>query len=298
MSLIPLSCKNVAQSYRQPSHDSSINLENTRLTHLIGYRAANPDTKGVLFAEELAGEYAPHQQHQKRWLCHVSISETPSSFPGEAGGLDPTTGTTPSFARKKDAKRYAARCAISWLRAQGRMPAEGEEVRFSRARPIQSQQVKLKSKDSSSSSSTPGSDKSITTTAAPPTKKQKISSPSPPPAASPSPFDKTSPSSASQVAQLCSRLGIPPPAYRLEPDESGSEFWGGHAEFAGPDAYLFADVGRVSGVFGGARFAKERVAEGVLEVLGRIMGERVRNRDAVLGGAVVEERDEEGESKG
>jgi hypothetical protein len=70
-----------------------------------------------------------------RWAYFVALAEHDAGqdpFPGRAGGLVLHAGggplAPPSFARKKDAKQYAARCAVEWLRAQGHMPNDGTEA--------------------------------------------------------------------------------------------------------------------------------------------------------------------------
>lgn len=50
----------------------------------------------------------------------MRIDEHSEPFPGPDGGLFPD-GTLPSFARKKDAKKYAAKCAVEWLGVNGYM---------------------------------------------------------------------------------------------------------------------------------------------------------------------------------
>ncbi|KAK3379416.1 hypothetical protein B0T24DRAFT_589986 [Lasiosphaeria ovina] len=85
----------------------------------------------VLFADELAA--------QKKWVCRCTFRGTAASelqrFPGPDGGLLADVGgggtlVAPSFARKKDAKRYAAKCCVEWLMAENRMPSDGLSVVF------------------------------------------------------------------------------------------------------------------------------------------------------------------------
>ncbi|KAK3333421.1 hypothetical protein B0T19DRAFT_399106 [Cercophora scortea] len=73
-----------------------------------------------------------------KWLCHCILSSAmwsePKTFPGPERGLKviDRVGTlgSPGFARKKDAKQYAAKCCIEWLMSNSYMPSDGENVTF------------------------------------------------------------------------------------------------------------------------------------------------------------------------
>jgi len=67
------------------------------------------------------------------------LGALPLRFPGEHGGLLTVdhSGTlgVPSFLKKKDARRYAAKCCVEWLMANGYMPADGNTANLSRIKP-------------------------------------------------------------------------------------------------------------------------------------------------------------------
>ncbi|KAI8635060.1 hypothetical protein F5Y19DRAFT_411398 [Xylariaceae sp. FL1651] len=236
---------------------------------LLEYRAAHPQTpngiRGVTFTE---GSEDPTGRGPLRWLCHVTIDEHPEGpFPGAAGGQH-DDGSQPKFMRKKDAKQYAAKCAVEWLRATGRMPQEGG-VKFPKAATTvpQQQQKQQQSRQSVKSPS--------------PFIKQET--PSPPPHAiviPSSPFDETQPSAIHEVDQLCKALFLPSPSYKIEPaGGAGGEFWNGRAEF-GTDRELLPfsveDLVRVENVLG-KKAAKEMVAEDLRK---HLRAEKARRAEA------------------
>jgi len=83
---------------------------------------------------------------------------------------------------------------------------------------------------------------------------------------------KDSPSCSQQVAELCLRLALNLPTYRLEPQEACPSMWNGYAHFNG-DPRMPARVGEFSNVFG-RKNAKEECAKDVLELLHGIAAER------------------------
>ncbi|KAK0722886.1 hypothetical protein B0T26DRAFT_239088 [Lasiosphaeria miniovina] len=101
---------------------------------VLGYRDAHQAGGAVvLFADEPAPQF--------KWVCHCTFRGTaasePQQFPGPDGGLlaaaDGSGGgalVAPSFARKKDAKQYAAKSCVEWLMAENRMPSDGLSVVF------------------------------------------------------------------------------------------------------------------------------------------------------------------------
>ncbi|KAI3336391.1 hypothetical protein HD806DRAFT_4004 [Xylariaceae sp. AK1471] len=227
---------------------------------LMEYQAARPynGSRKVNFDES---SYDPAGRGILRWKCQVTIPEHPGAlFPGAAGGLH-ADGSQPTFARKKDAKKYAAKCAVEWLRAKGLMPHDGG-VRFPKATTTTTTttqqpqfQPQTQQPRASSSSSFLGQEEQTTyaSTNAVPS----------------SPFDDTQPSATHQVSQLCDSLGLPAPTYRLEPMSAGGEFWRGRADFGVYSATLPFDVSRLVRVESvlGKRAAKENIAEDLLKYL-------------------------------
>jgi hypothetical protein len=192
-------------------------------------------------------------------------------FPGVGGGLH-TDGSQPSFARKKDAKKYAAKCAVEWLRAKGFMPQEGG-VRFPKATIAQPPPSPSQTRQLGASGSSPpvrngrGGGREGGRQAAPFGQTTHPSTTSTTTSITPtSPFDDTEPAATRQVSQLCDSLGLSPPAYRLQAVESGGQFWSGHADFGVHSVTLPFDAARlvrVKNVFG-KRTAREMIAEDLL----------------------------------
>ncbi|KAL0473641.1 hypothetical protein QR685DRAFT_181167 [Neurospora intermedia] len=92
-------------------------------------------------AEQCVIEYNDSHQNpvgKVGFMCFVSLQVTrdwePILFPSEENGLlqDEITGApyAPQFSKKKDAKRYAAKCAIEWLMYQRYMPSDCKNVTF------------------------------------------------------------------------------------------------------------------------------------------------------------------------
>ncbi|KAK1781807.1 hypothetical protein QBC45DRAFT_458453 [Copromyces sp. CBS 386.78] len=92
-------------------------------------------------AEGCTVEFNDNHQNQVGkvgFMCFVSLSVTsdwePILFPSKENGIlvDSTTGApyVPHFSKKKDAKRYAAKCAIEWLMYQRYMPSDCQNVTF------------------------------------------------------------------------------------------------------------------------------------------------------------------------
>lgn len=264
-----------------PTENSNTGL---MLTRTSGFRDAYPDTTGVTFTEEAVDTALQSSQpHQQRWVCRVVIAENEQRpFPGPAEAA--------SFARKKDAKQYAARCAVEWLRANRLMPGSGDEVRFHKGT-VPSLSLSLSSSSSSVSPSPPKRqkvgpaepaasgpnddqkndyDKDNDDTAASPPARGASTPPAHHEANPGSEEDK--PSYASLVAALCHKLGFRPPSYRLEQVRTG--YWSGRPELGDMEGQPFpADLGHVTNVLG-KNAAKERIAEEVLKELRRVEEER------------------------
>lgn len=79
-------------------------------------------------------------------------------------------------------------------------------------------------------------------------------------------------SRSQQVVELCLRLALNLPTYRLEPQEACPAMWSGYAHFNG-DPRMPGRVGEFSNIFG-RKNAKEECAKGVLELLHGIAAEK------------------------
>ncbi|RWA12133.1 hypothetical protein EKO27_g2953 [Xylaria grammica] len=218
------------------------------------YRAAYPfkGSQEVNFAES---PFDPTNRGQIRWKCQVTIGEAPNAaFPH-------ADGNQPAFARKKDAKKYAAKCAVEWLRAKGFLPKEG--VRFPKGTiTAHQQQAQSKSQQLKESSNS------------------HAKAPSPPTSIPSSPFDSSQPSAAGQVSELCRALGIPHPKYDCRP--VGGGFFRGYADFGSYTNMLPFDGSKLGPDVMGKKAAKEMVAEYLLEQLEAEKEKRDRDKEAFL----------------
>ncbi|KAI0010134.1 hypothetical protein F4779DRAFT_616864 [Xylariaceae sp. FL0662B] len=218
------------------------------------------------------------------WLCEVLIGEHPTPFPGPSGGLLPD-GKQPSFPRKKDAKQYAAKCAIEWLRNNGHMPQDG--VKFSKAQRATPLPLALNNNDGRSNKKQkmcpPSPDQPKTPTSKP-GRQQPVTSPNAPvPGSSPSPFNEDERSAAHQVAKLCHELGFAPFRYVLNKDPDSPGFYSGYPDF-GMHAPRFPEgLGRVENVYN-QKAAKEKIAEAILTHLRQVQADREKEIQDVLQG--------------
>ncbi|KAI2637364.1 hypothetical protein GGS21DRAFT_549442 [Xylaria nigripes] len=213
-----------------------------RAVHIVSFREDDFTTNAV----------DPTGQGSLRWTCQVRVAEEPRlSFPKAS-----EDGREISFARKKDAKKYAAKCAVEWLREQGfmspvrvRLPTDTAALIKDRPPPPPQQQQQQQQQIPSKSNqlNKPGG----TTTTIPL-----------------SPLDENQPSSVYLVSQLCSSLNLPSPSYVVEsPDNDG--LYNGYANFGLDRGLMPFDVSKLRGVTDvlGQKLAKEKIAKEVLEYL-------------------------------
>ncbi|KAI3343498.1 hypothetical protein F4824DRAFT_10691 [Ustulina deusta] len=220
------------------------------------YRAAYP-FNGSQEVDFVDSPFDPWGRGLVRWKCQVTMGEEPGvAFPR-------ADGSSPSFAKKKDAKKYAAKCAVEWLRAKGYMPQNG--VRFPKGvitphqqQQQQQQQTQPKSQEPKASSSSPAQGQA-------PSQPKKY--PSPPARIPASPFDDSQPSAALQVGELCKALGIHPPKYDI--NSVGDGFYRGRADFGIEGDLLPFDVSQLEVVDNllSKKAAKEMIAENLLKQL-------------------------------
>lgn len=161
--------------------------------------------------------------------------------------------SSPAFARKKDAKKYAAKLCVSHLLSTGHLVPDPSSPDL----PLVP----------SSSPLSP--------------RRRGVAAPS----GTIGPRDDGIPATQ-RVEELCRRLGLQAPAYQLRAAGgaagSSSGTWDGEAHF-GRDAFQVPPgVGRVAGVFG-KKHAKEAMAEKCLEYLLGVEERREGERRMVLG---------------
>lgn len=172
--------------------------------------------------------------------CILSESESP--FPLLASGEKEF-----SFARKKDAKKHAAKCAIEWLIAEGLMPDDGT-VTFPKPKPKPPPQPPPPDTSDGGASIVEGNDGGM--------------------------------SASQRVHALCTRLGVPSPSYTLLQDKEIQSLFSGWAEITG-GLNMPTKLGHVSDVYT-KKAAKEQIAVNVLEYLLKIERERGEQADKVL----------------
>lgn len=241
-----------------------------------GYRDANPTPLGITI-RYLEKPLEDSPSHQQRWLCYVSLyeySSKPLPLP------DPATGKVPSFGRKKDAKKYAAKCAVEWLMSQRRMPDNGKDVSFTRQNmapvaPQKRQRTNTPSPPPPRAASAAGSEESPPP---PPTPMENAKTlfPSEPDQKprTPSRSSLEGPDVVKQVADLCTALGANPPIYVTT--RGDGDFSSGFAKLSDvfEDRGLPPDFGHVSNIYGGKKNVREAVAEVLLKELRKIEAER------------------------
>ncbi|KAI0887264.1 uncharacterized protein GGS22DRAFT_156576 [Annulohypoxylon maeteangense] len=229
------------------------------------YRAARQKLPSGIPGGDFMEEPGPTVGGELKWYCRVKIDENAEPFPGPNGGL--VNGKQPYFGRKKDAKKYAAKCAVEWLKTNGYM--------------YRSETNAMKSTQASQASQPPQPPQpprpQVTPQSTPAKKKPKLSSPSPKNPASAtakselngapvlptSPFNSDEISAVVEVDRLCARLGMPGHLqYRItEGSESG--FYNGYADLGILSTKFPIGAGRVENVLG-KKAAKEQIAEQLL----------------------------------
>ncbi|KAI0552042.1 hypothetical protein F4679DRAFT_118027 [Xylaria curta] len=227
--------------------------------HLQEYRAAHP-LQGSQNVNFIDSPFDPTGR-ALRWKCQVFLAEAEATFPyGDA--------SQQTFAKKRDAKRFAAKCAVDWLRANGFMPQSGG-VKFPKSTGVFSQQTQQQQQQAQPK---------------PPSSPFPTTKPISPPAAIPtSPFDASQPSALHQASELCTILGISPPMYKIEPTDEKGLFFSGYADFGGFNAIMPFDVlkSRVDNIMG-KKAAREMIAENLLKLLQEEKRKRAAADEAFL----------------
>ena len=177
-----------------------------------------------------------------KFRCVVKIHEAPHIQFGDS---------TVSFTKKKDAKQFASKKAIDWLIYSGFMPPDGS-VKWPKVTPLPGAKI-IGPKIPSAISS--GGTASTTATA---------SGTSPP---------KATTSFASQIPDLCIRLGFKMPTYKIEkmsPEQSS--FYKGYAHFP-TDPRIDGKIGEITNIYG-QKHAKETIATELYKFLKDIEKQR------------------------
>ncbi|KAI1661567.1 hypothetical protein F4813DRAFT_344905 [Daldinia decipiens] len=232
---------------------------------LLEYRAARQRIPTSVPGGDFSEKPGPTIYGVQRWYCQVRIDEHSEPFPGPDGGSFPD-GTLPSFVRKKDAKKYAAKCAVEWLGVNGYM--HRLNVDGVKSPPVQKQPA--------------------TPQPSPARKKQKImpSSPENPEASTPSPRSNKDPesllpkgiastfngdevSAVFEVERLCTRLGYSGFPHFKVTEGKMAGFYSGLPELGTLAPKLPPDIGHVKDIYG-KKAVKEKIAEELLEPLRKL----------------------------
>ena len=146
------------------------------------------------------------------WRITVRIDEHAEPFPNASCGLR-ADGSVPSFARKQDAKKYAAKCAVEWLRESGHMPEVG--VKFPTVATPRRAPSAAASSPSAASPSPARLKTPTTTVSSGGAATQRVNSEM---GRGNSVYGTDEPSAGYVVSQLCNDLNIQPPQYRITQD--------------------------------------------------------------------------------
>ncbi|KAF3065342.1 putative rrna-processing protein [Daldinia childiae] len=232
---------------------------------LLEYRAARQRVSTKAPGGDFSEIPGPVVYGVQKWHYQVRIDEHSEPFPGPDGGLFPD-GTMPSFARKKDAKKYAAKCAVEWLgvnRYMSRLNVNGVK-----SPPVQEQPA--------------------TPQPSPARKKQKVmpSSPENPEASTSSPqpnedsesflpkgiastFNGDEVSAVFEAERLCTGLGYPSfPQFKVTESKMAG-FYNGLPELGALALKLPPGIGHVKDIYG-KKAVREKIAEELLEPLRKL----------------------------
>ncbi|KAI1818832.1 hypothetical protein GGS20DRAFT_7221 [Poronia punctata] len=239
----------------QPNAEPEPELGEANWVGLLGeYRAVHPHS-GCRDVQYVEMPVDPTGRGILHWKCQVAVPEASGgAFPGHAGDFS----KAPAFLRKKDAKKYAAKCAIEWLREQGFMP-NGGGVKFPKPQ-SQLQQFHLNMPQF-------------------PSQQQQQPKVLPPQKQKEEGENGESPA-PKQVDAVCKELGIGAPTYDLTSEDKN--LWDGRVYFAHPAMLPFdMPVLQVTRVLG-KKEAKEQLAQALLDMLRREQANRQEQDRAFL----------------
>ncbi|KAK0748651.1 hypothetical protein B0T21DRAFT_380431 [Apiosordaria backusii] len=224
-----------------------------------------------------------------KWTCTLTFKHSrehgPQFFPF------PHQVVSGGFAKKKDAKKYAAKCCVEWLMSENYMPNDGIKVSFptgSKLMMSSSNKIYGPLSQPSPSSSTPTPTQSPSKLQPPPPKPTESALsllesggiPLGPPDNDDNGNDDNDigETPSKRVAALCQKLGLRPPRYVLIQKAGQEGVFGGYADM-GADSWLVPDdadekdFGKVERVYS-KKSAKETIAQNVLGLLLKVERER------------------------
>ncbi|KAK3357508.1 hypothetical protein B0T25DRAFT_516927 [Lasiosphaeria hispida] len=263
---------------------------------LCRFRDANQEDNVVISFRDEAGPGGT-------WLCFCSYvgpssSREPTEFPNRGSGFvadSRGTPVAPGFAKKKDAKRYAAKCCVDWLMQEDLIPRSGE---ISRRRKRSSPPPLFPATPSKSAAAAaakkPGSTLGAQISAP-------LSGNTSPPSLSASADSDGEVPAIERVRDLCKYLNIVQPAYRVEASAMNAvgkvDFFDGWADFGSDAVTVPETVGRVTECLSKVK-TKEKIAEEVLVYLIAEKARRDSDFRAVVGGGTDDDNDDDDDDVG
>ncbi|KAL1871349.1 hypothetical protein Daus18300_004715 [Diaporthe australafricana] len=252
------------ESFRAPSPLPDIGQVDY-VSLLFRYRQANPTGKKIVFAEAIHG--VRNAEGSLQWTITIELSEALAHEPPiekfPAAGFGADAAGCPPFVRKKDAKQYAAKCAIEWLISQSLMPSNLQDVTFPKShlpppRPLpvlQSQPAKRPNEDTNGGHTPPPKRMTKGTTGV-------------------VAVDDDSLPATQRVQALCHSMGLKAPSYNLtNSDPRVNYIFDGRPDFGDDSDNFPEDLGHVTHVLG-KDSAKQEIAEILLKHLMKMHQER------------------------
>ncbi|KAK4224158.1 hypothetical protein QBC38DRAFT_371644 [Podospora fimiseda] len=197
-----------------------------------------------------------------KWTCIVK-------FRGHKDSDDVYTfpvGDPPAFAKKKDAKRYAAKCCIEWLMKERYMPMGGASVSFLKGtqgvRHFQPKILPVPEEDRGGARLGGGP--------VPTGKEYKMDV-----------HDEDIPATK-RVEEMCRRLGLVSPKYVVTPNLDNEAYFDGYADFAADAGRISTKETKVKFIYS-RTFTRHAIAEKVLGILFEIEKKRKEICDEVAG---------------
>lgn len=222
-----------------------------------------PQGRGIVYSFQDSPDNGPDSA-QSKWCCTCNIKvpgiTDSADFPREDEGfvvVDEKGGRkAPSFARKKDAKRYAAKCVVDWLRKQGKDIKVPKLISNGGQQPASELALPAENKPTSAQLPTPAGLPTTTTTTT--TTKE---------ANAPADNSDDEVSAVDRVKELCVHLGMQNPSYKIVESEPGSSiFYNGYADFGVDHISFGTERFEVKNCFT-KKGAKEQIAEQALRWL-------------------------------
>jgi hypothetical protein len=229
------------------------------LTFCLVYQNAHKDMRHVY--EDIA---AGHQI----WRCTCTVTyrgHTETFPPDEQLSAEPGQPiSNPTFARKKDAKRYAAKLAYLWLLQQDH-PGAFARLPRPASSPAPAPVLPTPTPTPSQVPATATLSAAAAAAAAPP-------SPAQPPAKRRREAPDPDPPATEQVTRLCAKLGIRAPQYELAQTALAAGYWDGRLRFD-HDQDVPDGLGTVANIYG-RDGARQLMAQQCLQWLVALEAER------------------------